>query len=59
MTLRISVDSSIMMPIVGDFRICSFIQTCAQNVRKVHQELSRGILADILPAEQCRPKRGR
>ena len=44
-----------MMPIVGDFRICSFIQTCAQNVRKVHQELSRGILADILPAErECR-----
>ena len=40
------------MPIVGDFRICSFIQTCAQNVRKVHQELSRGILADILPAER-------
>ncbi len=38
LTLRISVDSSIMMPIVGDFRvrICSFIQvrkTCARLIR--------------------------
>jgi hypothetical protein len=35
-TLRISVDSSIMMPIVGDLRICSFIQvrrTCARFIR--------------------------
>ena len=51
LTLRISVDSSIMMPIVGDFRICSFIQvrrTCARFIK----ELPRGILADILPAER-------
>jgi hypothetical protein len=30
----------------------------AQNVRKVHQELSRGILPDILPAEREGPSRG-
>ncbi len=51
LTLRISVDSSIMMPIVGDFRICSFIQVRRTCARFIRNSLA-GILADILPAER-------